>query len=230
MVSLIRLIKRLGCEKNGEQPEVDMSRGIFITMEGPDGSGKSTQISRLKEYLEKEGYNVLITREPGGTVISEAIREIILNKDFTEMSPVTEMMLYASARAQLIAEVVGPAIDNGTAVISDRFVDSSLVYQGMARGLGVDTVYEINKVAIGDYMPDVTFMLDLPAEVGISRKKDQKELDRMELESLEFHKKVAEGYRSLAAKFPDRIKTIDATLPIDEICGIIKGEVKHLLR
>ncbi|MCR5632627.1 MAG: dTMP kinase [Eubacterium sp.] len=207
-----------------------MSRGIFITMEGPDGSGKSTQISRLKEYLEKEGYNVLITREPGGTVISEAIREIILNKDFTEMSPVTEMMLYASARAQLIAEVVGPAIDNGTAVISDRFVDSSLVYQGMARGLGVDTVYEINKVAIGDYMPDVTFMLDLPAEIGISRKKDQKELDRMELESLEFHKKVAEGYRSLAAKFPDRIKTIDATLPIDEICGIIKGEVKHLLR
>ena len=207
-----------------------MSRGIFITMEGPDGSGKSTQISLLKEYLEKEGYNVLITREPGGTVISEAIREIILNKDFTEMSSVTEMMLYASARAQLIAEVVGPAIDNGTAVISDRFVDSSLVYQGMARGLGVDTVYEINKVAIGDYMPDVTFMLDLPAEVGISRKKDQKELDRMELESLEFHKKVADGYRSLAAKFPARIKTIDATLPIDEICGIIKGEVKQLLR
>ena len=230
MVSWIRLIKRLGREENGEQPEVDMSRGIFITMEGPDGSGKSTQISRLKEYLEKEGYNVLITREPGGTVISEAIREIILNKDFTEMSPVTEMMLYVSARAQLIAEVVGPAIDSGTAVISDRFVDSSLVYQGMARGLGVDTVYEINKVAIGDYMPDVTFMLDLPAEVGISRKKDQKELDRMELESLEFHKKVAEGYRSLAAKFPDRIKTIDATLPIDEICGIIKVEVKHLLR
>ena len=207
-----------------------MSRGIFISMEGPDGSGKSTQIALIKEYLEQEGKDVLITREPGGNRISEAIREIILNKDYTEMSPVTEMMLYASARAQLIAEVVGPAIDAGKAVISDRFVDSSLVYQGMARGLGVDKVYEINKVAIGEYMPDVTFLLDLPAEVGISRKKDQKELDRMELESLEFHKKVAEGYRSLAAKFPDRIKTIDATLPIDEICGIIKGEVKHLLR
>ncbi|MBR5360375.1 MAG: dTMP kinase [Lachnospiraceae bacterium] len=207
-----------------------MGKGIFITMEGPDGSGKSTQISLLKEYLETEGYNVLITREPGGTVISEAIREIILNKDYTEMSSVTEMMLYASARAQLIAEVVGPALDNGTAVISDRFVDSSLVYQGMARGLGVETVYEINKVAIGKYMPDVTFMLDLPAEVGIGRKKDQKELDRMELESLEFHKKVAEGYRSLASRFPERIKTIDATLPIDEICGIIKVKVKELLR
>lgn len=206
-----------------------MSRGIFISMEGPDGSGKSTQIALLKEYLEGEGYDVLITREPGGNRISEAIREIILNKDYEEMSPVTEMMLYASARAQLIAQVVGPAIDSGKAVISDRFIDSSLVYQGMARGLGVETVLNVNKVAIGDYMPDVTFMLDLPAEVGIARKKDQKELDRMERESLEFHKKVAEGYRTLAGSFPDRIKTVDATLPIDEICGMIRSSVKALL-
>ena len=198
-------------------------------MEGPDGSGKSTQIALLKEYLENEGYDVIITREPGGTVISEAIREVILNKDFTEMSPVTEMLLYASARAQLIAELVGPALEEGKAVISDRFVDSSLVYQGMARGLGVEKVYEVNKQAIGKYMPDVTFLLDLPAEVGISRKKDQKELDRMELESLEFHKKVAQGYRDMAARFPERIKTIDATLPIEEICGIIKGDVRDIL-
>ncbi len=198
-------------------------------MEGPDGSGKSTQIALLKEYLETEGYDVIITREPGGTVISEAIREVILNKDFTEMSPVTEMLLYASARAQLIAELVGPALEEGKAVISDRFVDSSLVYQGMARGLGVEKVYEVNKQAIGKYMPDVTFLLDLPAEVGISRKKDQKELDRMELESLEFHKKVAQGYRDMAARFPERIKTIDATLPIEEICGIIKGDVRDIL-
>ena len=145
------------------------------------------------------------------------------------MSPVTEMMLYASARAQLIAEVIGPAIESGKAVISDRFVDSSLVYQGMARGLGVETVYEINKVAIGEYMPQLTIMLDLPAEVGISRKKDQKELDRMELESLEFHKKVAAGYREMAQRFPERIKSIDATLPIEEIYGIIKGSVEGLL-
>ena len=206
-----------------------MNRGIFITMEGPDGSGKSTQIELLKEYLEGAGYDVLITREPGGTRISEAIREIILNSEYTEMSPVTEMMLYASARAQLIAEVIGPAIESGKAVISDRFVDSSLVYQGMARGLGVETVYEINKVAIGEYMPQLTIMLDLPAEVGISRKKDQKELDRMELESLEFHKKVAAGYREMAERFPERIKRIDATLPIEEIYGIIKGSVEGLL-
>ena len=206
-----------------------MDRGIFITMEGPDGSGKSTQIDLLKEYLESAGYDVLITREPGGNRISEAIREIILNSEYTEMSPVTEMMLYASARAQLIAEVIGPAIESGKAVISDRFVDSSLVYQGMARGLGVETVYEINKVAIGEYMPQLTIMLDLPAEVGISRKKDQKELDRMELESLEFHKKVAAGYREMAQRFPERIKSIDATLPIEEIYGIIKGSVEGLL-
>jgi dTMP kinase len=206
-----------------------MKKGIFITMEGPDGSGKTTQIDLLKEYLEKEGYDVLITREPGGTVISEAIREIILNKDYTEMSPVTEMLLYASARAQLINEVIGPALDSGKAVISDRFVDSSLVYQGMARGLGVGNVYEVNCQAIGKYMPDVTFLLDLPADVGIARKKDQKELDRMERESMEFHRAVAEGYRSLAERFPERIEKIDATLPIDEICGIIKGRIKELI-
>ncbi len=206
-----------------------MSKGIFITMEGPDGSGKSTQIDLLREYLEKEGYDVLITREPGGTRISEAIREVILNKEYTEMSPVTEMLLYASARAQLINEVVGPALESGKAVISDRFVDSSLVYQGIARGLGVENVYNINLQAIGKYMPDVTFLLDLPADIGIARKKDQKELDRMESESLQFHRDVAEGYRSLAERFPDRIEKIDATLPIDRICDIIKVRINELL-
>ena len=198
-------------------------------MEGPDGSGKSTQIALLREYLEKEGYQVLITREPGGNIISEAIREVILNKDFTEMSSITEMLLYAAARAQLIDQIVGPALESGQAVISDRFVDSSLVYQGIARGIGVEKVYEVNKLAIGKYMPDVTFLLDLPAEVGISRKKDQKELDRMELESLEFHKNVAQGYRDMASRFPERIRTIDATLPVEEISGLIIGAVRDIL-
>ena len=207
-----------------------MSQGIFITMEGPDGSGKSTQIALLKEYLEKEGYDVLITREPGGTAISEAIREVILNKDFREMSPVTEMLLYASARAQLIHEVVGPDLEKGQAVISDRFVDSSLVYQGIARGLGVEKVYEVNLNAIGKYMPDVTFLLDLPAEVGIARKKGQKDLDRMELESLEFHKSVAQGYRDMAARFPERIKSVDATRPVEEISDLIIREVSDILK
>ena len=207
-----------------------MSKGIFITMEGPDGSGKTTQIEKLKAYLEDKGYDVLITREPGGTRISEAVRGIILNKDFTEMDPVTEMLLYASARAQLVAESIGPAIESGKAVISDRFVDSSVVYQGIARGLGIDTVYEVNKSAIRGYEPDITFLLDLPAEVGIARKKNQAELDRMENETIEFHKMVADGYRRLAALNVNRIKTIDAALPIDEIYDIIKGDVEILLQ
>ena len=206
-----------------------MSRGIFITMEGPDGSGKSTQIELLRGYLEEKGYDVIITREPGGTVISEAIREIILNKDFTEMSSMTELMLYASARAQLVSEVIGPAIDSGKAVISDRFVDSSVVYQGIARGLGVDTVYEVNSYAIQGYMPDITFLLDLSAEEGVRRKKDPKELDRMEQESLDFHRRVVEGYRTLAEKSPDRIIRIDATLPIEEIYDTIRGNVEKAL-
>ena len=207
-----------------------MAKGIFITMEGPDGSGKTTQIEKLKAYLEDKGYDVLITREPGGTRISEAVRGIILNKDFTEMDPVTEMLLYASARAQLVAESIGPAIESGKAVISDRFVDSSVVYQGIARGLGIDTVYEVNKSAIRGYEPDITFLLDLPAEVGIARKKNQAELDRMENETIEFHKMVADGYRRLAALNESRIKTIDAALPIDEIYDIIKGDVEILLQ
>lgn len=204
-------------------------RGIFISVEGPDGAGKSTQIERLKEYLAQKGYEVLITREPGGTVISEAVRELLLDPKHKEMKPETELLLYAAARAQLVGEVIGPAIEAGKAVISDRFVDSSVVYQGIARELGVETVYEVNRPAIGEYMPDVTFLLDLPAEVGIARKKDQAELDRMEQESLDFHRKVAEGYRTLAKRDPERIKTIDATLPVDTICDMIKDKVQALL-
>ncbi len=204
-------------------------KGIFISVEGPDGAGKSTQIERLKEYLAQKGYEVLITREPGGTVISEAVRELLLDPKHKEMKPETELLLYAAARAQLVGEVIGPAIEAGKAVISDRFVDSSVVYQGIARELGVETVYEVNRPAIGEYMPDVTFLLDLPAEVGIARKKDQAELDRMEQESLDFHRKVAEGYRTLAKRDPERIKTIDATLPVDTICDMIKDKVQALL-
>ena len=204
-------------------------KGIFISVEGPDGAGKSTQIEKLKEYLAQKGYEVLITREPGGTVISEAVRELLLDPKHKEMKPETELLLYAAARAQLVGEVIGPAIEAGKAVISDRFVDSSVVYQGIARELGVETVYEVNRPAIGEYMPDVTFLLDLPAEVGIARKKDQAELDRMEQESLDFHRKVAEGYRTLAKRDPERIKTIDATLPVDTICDMIKDKVQALL-
>ena len=130
-------------------------RGMFIVLEGPDGSGKTTQITLLKEYLESLGKECLITREPGGTRIGEAIRRIILDPEYTEMSDVTEMLLYAAARAQLVHDKIGPAIEEGKIVISDRFVDSSLVYQGIARGLGIDTVDRINAPGIGRYRPDL---------------------------------------------------------------------------
>ena len=194
-------------------------------MEGPDGSGKSTQIELLKKYFEDKGIECVITREPGGTRISEAVRGIILNKDYTEMDYITELLLYASARAQLVSEVILPALEEGKCVISDRFVDSSAVYQGIARGLGVETVYEINKYATRNRFPDKTFLLDLPAEVGIARKKDQKDLDRMELEKLSFHEKVAQGYREMADRDSERIVRIDATKSVEEIHEIIISEV-----
>ena len=200
-------------------------KGIFITIEGPDGAGKTTQRELLKEYLEKKGYDVLITRDPGGNPISEAIREVILNKDFTEMGYMTELLLYASARAQLVKENIKPALDAGQAVIADRFVDSSAVYQG----IGVDTVYKVNEFALQGIMPDMTFLMDLDAQEGIARKKNQAELDRMENEKLDFHQKVVDGYRKLADMHPERIVRIDATLPIDEIHGIIVGYVEKKL-
>lgn len=204
-------------------------KGIFITMEGPDGSGKSTQINLLKEYLGKKGYDVLITRDPGGNDISEAIRQVILNKDYTEMGYMTELLLYASARAQLVKENIKPALLSGKAVIADRFVDSSAVYQGIGRGLGIDTVYQINEFALQGIMPDMTFLMDIDAETGIGRKKNQAELDRMENETMEFHKKVAEGYRMLANEYPDRIVRVDASLPISDIHDIIIKYVEEKL-
>ena len=200
--------------------------GIFITMEGPDGSGKTTQIELLKKYLEGKGYDIVITREPGGTVISEAIREIILNPEYQEMSYMTELLLYASARAQLVNQVIKPALEAGKAVICDRFVESSAVYQGIGRGLGVDTVYEVNNYALGDVKPKLTIFMDLDAEEGIRRKKNQTELDRMELEDLSFHDRVVQGYRSLATLYPERIFSVDATLPIEEIHSILVEEVE----
>ena len=204
-------------------------RGILISVEGPDGAGKTTQITLLKKYLEKKGYDSIVTREPGGTNISEKIRSLILDRENMEMGRETEMLLYAAARAQLVHEVIKPALEQGKAVICDRYVDSSAVYQGIARGLGVETVYEVNQYAIQGILPDLTIHLDLNAEDGIRRKKDQAELDRMELETMEFHKKVADGYRQLAKRAPERMKTIDATLPIEEIQERIIQFVENML-
>jgi len=195
-------------------------------MEGPDGSGKTTQIELLKKYLEDKGYDIVIAREPGGTAIGEVIREVILNPAHKEMSYMTELLLYASARAQLVNQVIAPALLEGKAVICDRFVESSAVYQGIGRGLGVDTVYEVNNYALGNVKPMLTIFMDLDAEQGIKRKKNQAELDRMEQEDMSFHERVVEGYRQLATLYPERIVTIDAMLPIEDIHDRIVAEVE----
>lgn len=192
-------------------------QGLFISMEGPDGAGKSTQIELLRGYLADKGYEIVITREPGGTVISEAIRQLILNREYAEMCPNTELLLYAAARAQLVNEVIRPALEARKAVICDRFVESSVVYQGIARGMGIDTVYAVNEYALEGLRPQLTFFLDLDAEEGLRRKKKQAELDRMEAAGLEFHQKVAEGYRMLAEREKERIMRISATLPEEDI-------------
>ena len=181
-------------------------KGLFIVMEGPDGSGKTTQINLLKEYLEEAGYECLITREPGGTVIGEEVRQLILNPEHKEMSPVTEMLLYAASRAQLVHEVIGPALEEGKIVISDRFVDSSIVYQGIARKLGISTVSAVNAPGIGIYRPDGIFFIDLSEAEGLRRKKEQKNLDRMEQEGIDFHHMVSEGYRKVLSGRPEVMK------------------------
>jgi dTMP kinase len=203
--------------------------GLFITVEGSDGAGKTTQIEKLKDYLSSKGYDIILCREPGGTAISESIRSIILNKEFTEMSYMTELLLYASARSQLVDQVIKPALKENKIVICDRFVDSSAVYQGIARGLGVELVYEVNQYAIGETFPDVTILLDISGQAGIKRKKNQGELDRMELEAAEFHEKVSNGYRALADRYYDRIKKIDATQSIEEIHDQILEIVEKVL-
>lgn len=207
-----------------------MRKGLFITFEGGDGSGKSTQITILKQNLEKAGKEVLITREPGGTEISEKIREIILDKNNAEMDDMTETMLYAAARAQLVAQVIKPAIEEGKVVICDRFVDSSIAYQGYGRNLG-DSVGIINSFAIGDCMPDMTVLLKVDPQEGSRRIAVRNEdRDRIELASEDFHKKVYEGYLELEKKYPDRIVGIEATDTIENIAAVIENRVNQLLK
>ncbi|WP_338589699.1 dTMP kinase [Paenibacillus sp. Y5S-9] len=194
-------------------------RGKFITLEGGEGSGKTTMIGRVGSYFEERGIPYVVTREPGGIEIAEKIRSIILDPLHTAMDSRTEALLYAAARSQHLAEKVEPALRAGKAVICDRFVDSSLVYQGYARGLGIENVWAINRFAIGDLMPDVTLYLDIEPEVGLARidAHDGREVNRLDLENLEFHRKVREGYFLLKEQFPERIRVIDASMKQEDV-------------
>ncbi|WP_210367685.1 dTMP kinase [Bacillus sp. REN3] len=208
-----------------------MAKGMFISIEGPEGAGKTTIINMLAENLKKEGYHVLATREPGGIEIAEQIRRVILDKNNTAMDPRTEALLYAAARRQHLAEKVKPALESGKIILCDRFIDSSLAYQGHARGLGIDEVYSINKFAIEDMMPRLTLYFDLDPEIGLARISRHKgrEVNRLDLEALEFHQKVREGYRLLVDRFPDRIVKIDASGELDRVYQEAEATIKKLL-
>ena len=185
-------------------------KGLFITLEGGDGAGKSTQISNIRSFFEEKGFVVVHTREPGGTAIGEKLRAILLDKNNDEMDPVAEMLIYAASRAQIVAEVIRPALDEGKVVICDRFTDSSVAYQGYGRGLG-GMVAEVNARATSGLEPDITFWLDIDPESGKERARQTGEPDRLELEAMDFHYRLYEGYKTLAQENPERIKRIDAT-------------------
>ena len=205
-------------------------KGYLITFEGPEGSGKTTVMKRLAEYLELKGYNVIKTREPGGTVISEKIRGIILDINHKEMAPETEALLYAASRTQHIVEVIKPNIEKGNIILCDRYLDSSLVYQGYARGLGIEKVLEINKYAVENSLPDLTIFFDIKPRIGLNRIKDNHRVqDRLDLEKLEFHDKVYMGYRTICDIFTDRIKIVNAENDQDTVYNDVQDLICKFL-
>ena len=195
-----------------------MARGLFLTFEGCDGCGKTTVLNRVSVLLKEKGIPFLLTREPGGSKIAEEIRNVILDKKNTEMDPRCEALLYAASRRQHLVEIVLPALKKGIHVLSDRYLDSSLAYQGYARGIGMEEVYSINLFAIDGMLPDLTFFLDLPPEEGLARirKNETREVNRLDLEKENFHKKVYEGYKILLENYPERIVRIDAKKTVEE--------------
>lgn len=192
---------------------------MFITLEGPEGSGKTTAVEAAVKALQEKGYEIVRTREPGGTPIAEQIRNVILDKANTSMDPRTEALLYAASRRQHLVEKVWPALKEGKIVICDRYLDSSLAYQGGARGLGVDKVLNVNLFATENTWPDLTLLFDIKPEVGLARiaSNASREVNRLDLEKLEFHNKVRDTFLALAKKYPDRYVIIDASQSREEV-------------
>jgi dTMP kinase len=209
--------------------------GKFITFEGPEGSGKSTQIKRLVEKLEAQGIAVICTREPGGTATGEAIRNILQHNSAGEpLAERAELLLFTASRAQLMSQVIRPALEQGTWVICDRFIDSTMAYQGYARGMALATLDQINTFAISGRKPDLTLLLDLDIERGFQRLEErysdgQESADRFEREARDFHQRVRDGYRQLAAGEPERFEVIDSDRPIDTVASDIWSAVKGAL-
>ena len=205
-------------------------QGFFITFEGTDGAGKTTQIQRLSADLKRANYDVYLTREPGGTAISEQIRNILLNPDYSEMAAITELLLYAASRAQHVSEVIKPALKSGKIVICSRFADATVIYQGYGRGVDLEKIYNLNRIATDNVTPDITFVLDLPVEIGLQRiQKSRKKLDRLEGEKIEFHRRLRKGYQLLAKQEPQRLKIIDAQANSEQVYTQIQAVMQHLL-
>jgi len=195
---------------------------MFVTFEGLDGSGKSTQAELLRVRLQADGVEVVSTREPGGTELGEGVRNLVLHGG--DVGPWAEALLYVAARAQLVDDVIRPALERGAAVICDRYVDSSVAYQGIGRQLGLDRILDLNLAAVGGLLPDRTFLLELDPDEVASR--IQRHYDRLEREGDDFRRRAADGYRRLAARFPERIVVLDAARPANDIAEEVYGALR----
>ena len=203
--------------------------GKLIVFEGPDGSGKTTILKNVNQKLTEQGYDIRVVREPGGTEISEKIREIIIDNDNINMAAKTESLLFAASRAQLVEEKIRPGLQNGEIILCDRFVLSSLLYQGVGRGLGIDEVKIINDFATGDINPDLTIFFNIDYKTALIRKRANFSPDRLENEEFDFHKKIFDAYLDIAEKYKDDIKQVDATRSIDEVSSDVLKLIKDLL-
>jgi len=212
-------------------------KGVFITFEGPEGSGKTTQARLLASYLKSQGYETVLTREPGGTEIGDAIRKILLNPDFKDMGEVTELLLLSASRAQNVKDRIRPALERGNIVICDRFTDSTLAYQGFGRRFDIELLMSLNRIATGGIFPELTILLDLPVEEGLARSRAlQKEEskagkgDRIEQEGIDFHRRLREGFLELARRDPKRIRVVTAQDKIESAYKIIKEIAEDFLK
>jgi dTMP kinase len=208
----------------------ELKKGIFISLEGIEGTGKTTQARLLSERLTEKGYETILTQEPGGTVIGSRIREILLHVDHREMSYMAELLLYNADRAQHLSEKILPALNEGKVVITDRFTDSTVAYQGYGRGIDIQLIMSINNIATEGIKPHLTLLFDLDVETGLKRNRGLNKVDRLELEDVEFHQKVRGGYFQIAKKEPDRVKIVDASLPLkiveQKVWEIVKWRLK----
>jgi len=205
-------------------------KGLFITFEGPDGSGKTTQINMLKGYLENKGFEVILTREPGGTEFGEEIRRILLDLKHKDMDEKAEMLLYAAARAQHVSKLIKPALLQGKMVLCDRFVDSSYAYQGVGRGLGIKLVEQVNEIALAGVYPDLTILLNIEPKMGLARSANSKGLpDRLESEKIGFHEKVREGFLRVCEQNSNRIKEVEAGDSIEQVFKTVIEHVNNLI-